>query len=76
MNKLRLTKKEVCAMLSIKSDALRKLILNDQSFPRPIKEGSNMQSAVYFDRVSIEQWWFNKVDENMCEFFDKLNNCA
>lgn len=64
MKKIRLTKKEVCHILSIKTDALSKLILRDLSFPRPIKEGVTRQAAVYFDRQDIENWWENKKAEN------------
>ena len=39
MKKIRLTKKEVCYFLSIKADKLRKLIIEDETFPRPIKDG-------------------------------------
>lgn len=40
-------------MLSIKADKLRKLITEDETFPRPIKDGQNRQSAVYFDFNAI-----------------------
>ncbi|AMM30525.1 MULTISPECIES: helix-turn-helix transcriptional regulator [Acinetobacter calcoaceticus/baumannii complex] len=65
MNKLRLTKKEVCCILSIKSDKLRKLIKEDESFPRPIKDGQNRQSAVYFDFKAIEVWWQNRLENSL-----------
>ena len=60
MQKLRLTKNEVCHILSIKADKLTKLIQTGVSFPRPIKEGVTRQAAVYFDRQDVENWWSNK----------------
>lgn len=64
MQKLRLTKNEVCYILSIKADKLAKLIQTDISFPRPIKEGVTRQAAVYFDRQDVENWWCNKKAAN------------
>lgn len=64
MQKLRLTKNEVCHILSIKADKLAKLIQTDVSFPRPIKEGVIRQAAVYFDRQDVENWWCNKKAAN------------
>ena len=64
MQKLRLTKNEVCHILSIKADKLTKLIQTDVSFPRPIKEGVTRQAAVYFDRQDVESWWSNKKASN------------
>lgn len=57
MYKLRLTIKDVCHMLSIERDKLNKLVQNDESFPRPIKEGQTRQSAVYFDHGELVEWW-------------------
>ncbi len=57
MKKLRITKKEVCYMLSIKQDKLNKLIKDDKNFPRPIKDGASRQAAVYFDVDQIQNWW-------------------
>lgn len=64
MQKLRLTKNEVCHILSIKADKLTKLIQTDVSFPRPVKEGVTRQAAVYFDRQDVENWWCNKKVSN------------
>lgn len=50
MQKLRLTLKETCHLLSVQRDKLNKLIKDDPTFPRPIKEGTTRQAAVYFDR--------------------------
>ncbi|MEG1312829.1 MAG: AlpA family transcriptional regulator [Bacilli bacterium] len=67
MKKLRLTKKEVCYMLSIKQDKLIKLINNDEKFPRPVKDGTNRQSAVYFDAKAVELWWYNKTNQSITQ---------
>ena len=64
MQKLRLTKNEVCHILSIKADKLTKLLQTDVSFPRPVKEGVTRQAAVYFDRQDVENWWVNKKASN------------
>ena len=64
MQKLRLTKNEVCHILSIKADKLAKLIQTDVSFPRPIKDGIAKQAPVYFDRQDVESWWSNKKASN------------
>lgn len=60
MQKLRLTMNETCHFLSVQRDKLNKMVKDDASFPRPIKEGASRQAAVYFDRVEIEGWWENK----------------
>lgn len=57
MQKLRLTVNETCHFLSVQRDKLNKMVKDDPSFPRPIKEGQTRQSAVYFDRIEIEGWW-------------------
>ena len=64
MQKLRLTKNEVCHILSTKADKLAKLIQKDVSFPRPIKDGIARQAAVYFDRQDVENWWETKKSES------------
>ena len=43
---LRLKKKEVCDYLKFSVEQLRKVSMNDESFPRPIKTGSTRQSGV------------------------------
>ncbi|WP_151781787.1 helix-turn-helix transcriptional regulator [Acinetobacter bereziniae] len=64
MKKIRITKKEVCFLLSIKADKLRKIMIEDETFPRPIKDGTTRQAAVYFDVSEIELWWRNKIDNS------------
>lgn len=58
--KMRLTIKDVCHMLSVERDKLNKMVKNDPNFPRPIKEGSTRQSAVYFDHAELIEWWEEK----------------
>ncbi len=57
MQKLRLTMNEVCHFLSVQRDKLNKMVKDDPTFPRPIKEGSTRQSAVYFDHSELIEWW-------------------
>ncbi|MNG64264.1 hypothetical protein D3C78_46490 [compost metagenome] len=71
MKKMRITKKEVCHLLSIKVDKLRKLIIEDDTFPRPIKDGQTRQAAVYFDFNAIDIWWHSKIDNSSNNFNDQ-----
>lgn len=71
MKKMRITKKEVCHLLSIKVDKLRKLIIEDDTFPRPIKDGQTRQAAVYFDFNAIDIWWRSKIDNSSNNFNDQ-----
>jgi len=54
---LRLKYKQVCELLNVSRDCLRKIMESDQSFPKPLKSGSSRQSAVYFDTEEIEVWY-------------------
>lgn len=54
---LRLTKDMVCQLLSVSRDKIDKLVKTDSTFPRPIKEGTTRQAAVYYDYQSIVHWW-------------------
>lgn len=47
---------EVCDLLSVTRDGLRKIMLKDKDFPKPIKLGDTKQAPVYFDIKEIEQW--------------------
>lgn len=60
MQKLRLTINETCHFLSVQRDKLNKMVRDDPSFPRPIKEGASRQAAVYFDHGELIGWWENK----------------
>lgn len=59
LSKLRLTMNEVCDMLSICRDKLKKLEKEDNDFPRPIKDGEKRQSAVYYDYQEVVDWYDN-----------------
>lgn len=61
MQALRLTKNQTCTYLAIGVDKLQKLIKEDFTFPRPIKDGTSRQAPVYFDRASIDNWWNEKI---------------
>lgn len=56
---LRLRYNQVCELLNITRDCLRKIIENDLSFPKPMKHGASRQAAVYFDTEEIEEWYRN-----------------
>ena len=47
---------EVCELLSLTRDGLRKLQLKDPDFPKPIKLGDSKQAHVFFDVKELEQW--------------------
>lgn len=47
---------EVCDLLSLSRDGLRKLQLKDPDFPAPIKLGNSKQAPVFFDIKELEQW--------------------
>ncbi|WP_228151005.1 transcriptional regulator [Acinetobacter indicus] len=53
---LRLKKLEVCEYLDMSVEDLRKVSMNDESFPKPIKTGSTRQSGVYYDFNEIMLW--------------------
>ncbi|MFK4048743.1 AlpA family transcriptional regulator [Acinetobacter venetianus] len=59
LSKLRLTINEVCAMLSIRRDKLKKLEKEDSCFPKSIKDGHKRQSAVYYDYQEVMDWYNN-----------------
>lgn len=59
---------EVCGLLSLTRDGLRKLQLKDPTFPKPIKLGDSKQAPVFFDIKEIEQWLELKKAERAGEF--------
>ena len=64
MKKLRLTKKEVCTILSVTASKLDKMMEEDSSFPKKYKDGKARQAAVYFDYQEIIDWWNSKKAAN------------
>lgn len=56
MEKLLVTKNDVCQMLSMGRDALDRLIKKDANFPEPIKTGETRQASVYFKVKDIHKW--------------------
>lgn len=56
---LRLKYNQVCELLNVTRDCLRKILENDPTFPRFMKEGTSRQAAVYFDTEEIEEWYRN-----------------
>lgn len=59
---------EVCDLLSLSRDGLRKVQLKDPTFPKPIKLGSSKQAPVFFDIKELEQWLELKKAERAGEF--------
>ncbi|WP_104488752.1 helix-turn-helix transcriptional regulator [Acinetobacter indicus] len=59
---------EVCDLLSLSRDGLRKVQLKDPTFPKPIKLGDSKQSPVFFDIKELEQWLELKKAERAGEF--------
>ena len=59
MKPFRLKYNQVCELLNVTRDCLRKIIENDPTFPRFLKEGASRQAAVYFDTEEIEEWYRN-----------------
>ena len=55
----RVTKKDVCSLLSIGVDKLNSMVENDPSFPKPLNEGAGRQAAVYFDYQDLLSWYSN-----------------
>ena len=53
---LRLSLPRVCEVLDLSREGLRKLQRRDPSFPRPIKQGTTRQAAVYFDYAELIAW--------------------
>lgn len=53
---LRLSMNKVCEMLDITREGLRKLMMNDPTFPKALKSGSARQAHVYFDYRDLVQW--------------------
>lgn len=54
---LRLRYNQVCELLNVSRDYLRKISESDESFPKAIKSGTSRQAAVYFDTEEIEAWY-------------------
>jgi len=54
---LRLKYNQVCDLLNVRRDCLRKIIDSDETFPKAQKCGTSRQSAVYFDTEEIENWY-------------------
>jgi prophage regulatory protein len=59
---------EVCDLLSLSRDGLRKVQIKDPTFPKPIKLGNSKQAPVFFDIKELEQWLELKKAERAGEF--------
>ena len=56
LTKIRVSYQSTCKLLDLSREGLRKLIKKDPTFPRPIKEGNQMPSPVYFDYSELVEW--------------------
>lgn len=56
LTQIRVSYTSTCKLLDLSREGLRKLIKKDPTFPRPIKEGDQMQSPVYFDYQELLAW--------------------
>lgn len=57
-----LTKAEVAVRLRRSPSGVDKLRLRDPSFPKPIKDGIDRRSRVYFIATEIEVWLNAKIE--------------
>lgn len=57
-----LTKAEVATRLRRSPSGVDKLRLRDPSFPKPIKDGIDRRSRVYFIATEIEVWLNAKIE--------------
>ncbi len=53
---LRLSMNKVCELLDVTREGLRKLQMNDPTFPKPLKGGVSRQCRVYYDYASLVEW--------------------
>lgn len=56
INPIRVSQKTACQMLDLTPEGLRKLIIQDPTFPKKYKTGQSRQSAVWFDYAELVQW--------------------
>lgn len=59
---LRITRKDVCKLLSISLNQLRKISLVDETFPSAIKSGTSRQAGVYYDYDEIKNWHYRQLE--------------
>lgn len=55
--------KDVCNLLSLSRDGLKKLQQRDSDFPKAIKLGDSRQSSVFFIKEELDQWLDTKKAE-------------
>lgn len=53
---IRITQTQACELLAVSREAMRKIIQNDPTFPRPYKTGTSRQCGVYFDYQALKNW--------------------
>lgn len=61
IQQLRLSMNNVCTLLDITREGLRKLALSDPAFPRGMKANhDSRQSRVYYDYQEVLNWYENQ----------------
>lgn len=61
IQQLRLSMNNVCTLLDITREGLRKLALSDRAFPRGMKANhDSRQSRVYYDYQEVLNWYENQ----------------
>lgn len=53
---IRIQFKTTCELLDISRETLRHIVRTDASFPKAIKQGTAMQSPVFFDYAELMAW--------------------
>ena len=57
--RIRIKQSTLCRMLDVTSQTIKDLLASDPEFPRPLKQGTARQSALYFDYEEILEWHEN-----------------
>lgn len=53
---IRIQFKTACELLDISRETLRHIVRTDESFPKAMKQGTAMQSPVFFDYAELMAW--------------------
>ena len=53
---IRIQFKTACELLDISRETLRHIVRTDKTFPKAIKQGTAMQSPVFFDYAELMAW--------------------
>lgn len=56
MTPIRVSSLTACKLLDISREKLRRLMINDSTFPKGYKTGTNQQAKIYFDYQALINW--------------------